>query len=507
MFNVLIAEDSRPILRNIKGLVETSGLPVRVAATAANGEEALAACVALPIDILLTDIRMPKMTGLALIEEAKRIRPGLKTVLISGYNDFEYTRKAINLQVSDYLLKPVERSQLQEVMENVLAKLREEIDDQTDAFRDILDENELAAIRRDPEWIGHRHLLVVARAQPFTRSARKTREALEAVRSAIPAASWALPAKEPGEWLLMVREEWLDSLPSSGQVLPEVQKRLAEQQCEASVAGWTRPAETARLPERFREAARLLERRQLVFTPVILDCEQHLDDPEPSLERASRIGGMLASMAEQSAKDRLLLTLSEQLARWRGTPLRLAELKRIVALLSQALAAQLNAEDKALQASLAEKRERLFDQPDYESFCGELLAFAEENLKRAKSLHKKSGEELFEQIADYLRTNLYDNVTMQSLSERFHVSPSYISRVIKRSSGKTFVRYYQEMKVSEARRLISSRSEMRIKEISDALCFSDPHYFSKVFKEYVGCSPVEYKQRTSHPDRIIPTNE
>jgi len=156
----------------------------------------------------------------------------------------------------------------------------------------------------------------------------------------------------------------------------------------------------------------------------------------------------------------------------------------------------LDTEDKALQASMAEKRDRLFDQPDYEAFCKALLDYAEDSLKRAKSLHKKSGEELFEQIADYLRTNLYDNVSMQSLSERYHVSPSYISRVIKRSSGKTFVHYYQELKIREACRLISSRSEMRIKEIADALCFCDQHYFSKVFKEYVGCSPVEFKQRT-----------
>ncbi|MCP1426803.1 YesN/AraC family two-component response regulator [Paenibacillus xylanexedens] len=61
MYNVMIVEDSKPILRNIKMLLETLSFPIRVTATATNGEEALAAIKQSPIDLLLTDIRMPKM--------------------------------------------------------------------------------------------------------------------------------------------------------------------------------------------------------------------------------------------------------------------------------------------------------------------------------------------------------------------------------------------------------------------------------------------------------------
>ena len=70
MFHALIAEDSKPILRTIKALLQATELPIHIAATAANGEEALAAMQQHRIDILLTDIRMPKMDGLELIEQA-----------------------------------------------------------------------------------------------------------------------------------------------------------------------------------------------------------------------------------------------------------------------------------------------------------------------------------------------------------------------------------------------------------------------------------------------------
>lgn len=127
MYNVMIVEDSKPILRNIKMLLETLSFPIRVAATATNGEEALAAIKQSPIDLLLTDIRMPKMDGLSLIEQAKIANPDLKVILISGYSDFEYTRKALNLQVFDYLLKPVEREALEEVMGRVIDQLDQQM--------------------------------------------------------------------------------------------------------------------------------------------------------------------------------------------------------------------------------------------------------------------------------------------------------------------------------------------------------------------------------------------
>lgn len=126
MYTAIIAEDSKPILRNIGALMQSMELPIRITATASNGLEALEYIKAHPVDILLTDIRMPKLDGLALIEQSKQAQPGLKAVLISGYSDFEYTRKALGLQVFDYLLKPVERHQLAEVMQRLVLHLQEQ---------------------------------------------------------------------------------------------------------------------------------------------------------------------------------------------------------------------------------------------------------------------------------------------------------------------------------------------------------------------------------------------
>lgn len=494
MYNVLIAEDSKPILRNIKGLLESSGLPVRVAATAATGEEALDAFGRHAIDILLTDIRMPKMDGLTLIERAKRLHPKLKAVLISGYNDFEYARKAINLQVTDYLLKPVERSQLLEVMERILAQLREAQEDLASAFQGIVEERRCRSLNPGPEFFRNPKVVFIIREQPFTAGLDRPDEAYAAVCADLPSPAWSMPTVN-GERLLVADASWLDPADDRSALLENVRLRLAAAGIQASLIGCLSPTEWNRIPEGYAEAARCLEEWQTVFKPVALDFALQRHYPHPGFEDVNRIGGVLASLIEQMNKDRFMLMLSEQLVKWERANVRLAELKRFFGKLAASFAALLEEGEEAGSAWLFGKREELFRQPSYKQFGSELLVWAEQCFDRAKSLNRKSGAELFERMDGYLRTNLYANVSIPDLVRLFHVSSSYISRIIKRFSGQTFVHYYTEMKINEARKLLETRPEMKIRDISDALCFADQHYFSKVFKEHVGVSPLEYKQR------------
>ncbi|UUZ84831.1 AraC family transcriptional regulator [Paenibacillus sp. P26] len=142
---------------------------------------------------------------------------------------------------------------------------------------------------------------------------------------------------------------------------------------------------------------------------------------------------------------------------------------------------------------MTEQFRSLFLEPGYPDFCSRLLTLSGEFLELLQTSNKKSGGELFMKIDEHLRTNLYAQVTMNELTSKFHVSSSYISRIVKKYSQSTFVHYYLDLKIREARRLMETNPEMKIKEISDALCFHDQHYFSKVFKEFTGCSPSEHK--------------
>ena len=121
MIRVLIAEDEPPVLRRTKRLIERIDPDFIVAATAGDGEEALEKMRAEHFDALFTDIRMPVMDGMRLMNEVQRLYPDCSIVAVSGYQDFEYVSAAIRVQAVDYLLKPV----TEDTLEKLLFKLKE----------------------------------------------------------------------------------------------------------------------------------------------------------------------------------------------------------------------------------------------------------------------------------------------------------------------------------------------------------------------------------------------
>ena len=123
MFQTLIVDDERIEREGLKKLIQRFQLPLRVS-LATNGQEALEQLRARPADLLLTDVRMPFMDGLELSKRALAEHPHLKVVLVSGFSEFEYARTALQLGISDYLLKPVQVSEFLSTMNKVIAGLR-----------------------------------------------------------------------------------------------------------------------------------------------------------------------------------------------------------------------------------------------------------------------------------------------------------------------------------------------------------------------------------------------
>ena len=120
MYSLLIVDDEEIILNGIKDAVSSSALPLKSVRTASSAKDALKMLMKDPCDIIVSDIRMPDMDGLEMAEQAKRIWPETRIIFLTGYQDFEYVRKALRLNSDDYLLKPVSDEKLTEVIGNVI---------------------------------------------------------------------------------------------------------------------------------------------------------------------------------------------------------------------------------------------------------------------------------------------------------------------------------------------------------------------------------------------------
>lgn len=122
---MIVAEDEQSFREGLISIVDWSMYDIEVCGVAENGRQAFEMIVREQPDLLLTDIRMPHMNGLELIEQAKAAGAKFHAVLITGYNEFEYAREAIKLGVTDYLLKPCMPSDIVKVIMEVKRKIDE----------------------------------------------------------------------------------------------------------------------------------------------------------------------------------------------------------------------------------------------------------------------------------------------------------------------------------------------------------------------------------------------
>ncbi|MDQ0088920.1 two-component system response regulator YesN [Paenibacillus anaericanus] len=126
MKSLLVVDDEKHYADSLAETIPWSTLGISQVLKAYSASEALTLMESLPVDILMTDIRMPHINGLELIEQARRRIPGLKCLLLTGYSDFDYARKAIELQALDYLLKPAKDEQLLAAMGRIVKQLEQE---------------------------------------------------------------------------------------------------------------------------------------------------------------------------------------------------------------------------------------------------------------------------------------------------------------------------------------------------------------------------------------------
>jgi len=124
MLKILIADDERIIREGLSEAIDWKSIGLELVGTASDGEEALLLAQKTKPDICLVDIMMPVVNGLDFIERMRKIQKDVLFIIITGYDEFEYAQKAIKLKIFDYLLKPIDEDELENVLKNAIEKIK-----------------------------------------------------------------------------------------------------------------------------------------------------------------------------------------------------------------------------------------------------------------------------------------------------------------------------------------------------------------------------------------------
>lgn len=153
MYKVILADDEFLIRKNLKKILGVYDERLEVVAEAIDGQQALEMICEHEADIVFTDIKMPKMSGLELVKEIKRRRPDIFLVIVSGYDEFNFVREALHYQVEDYILKPISKQQIEDVIAKILHKIEARPQTYIAPAQRFLEFRDLADLLSDALWM------------------------------------------------------------------------------------------------------------------------------------------------------------------------------------------------------------------------------------------------------------------------------------------------------------------------------------------------------------------
>lgn len=521
MYKVLIVDDE-PIIRNgIKAFIDWEKEGLSAEADCANGEEALAAMEESSADILITDIKMPVMNGIQLMEKASERNPRIKMIMVSSYSDFEYVREGIKLGAVDYLLKPtLEPEELLSVLRKCTSMLEEErrreserIVYQSDAVyrerkrleqeikrRIVREQTPPPADSRFPEWLKESVTYAYV-LQDGTEEMKENQGLLHAqlLQEELQESFYhfghigtALPVAEGGLFLL------LPDNAGDAELKIRDWKRYVEEQMDISVSiGVVSIAGVGSISEGYAVSRNACQQRffdglggvyAVKRTENATGLEHGIESRhsmEPLHDR-----NVLIDRIRQGATASALL--DQAVARWKSGGLTPGQVKQEACSLLSA-AYHLYADAGFM---LPERLDLLRKTESLEHLVSSLARQLEEIRKPVlpKLADKGYSGQLVAKALDYMAVHYKVDITLQDVADIVHVSKSYFSLLFKKQTGQNFIDYLIDLRIREAKRLLTGR-ESKIYEVAESAGFHDVKYFSKLFKKLTGLTPVEYKEK------------
>lgn len=521
-YSVLIVDDEKKIRDRLLRHVEWESMNFNRPLQASGGLEALELMHRTPVDLLITDVKMPRMDGLELAERVCALSRHTAIVILSGFSEFEYAKKAMAFGVKHYLTKPTDLNQLHHALQSVCDELEQ---------RDRQDQR-LKVFERK-----YREALDVMLGQYMSGLARGASVPEEAVRGFLQEHRTELPYRAYS--LLAVR-------------------------VSRSAAG-DRDG-----PSLYRAFRRSVLLHPLAVCPFFIDSEELLfalvnyDDPaalqSAAAEIAEQFGGMqpawvavsasFGSLRDMAASYRQLTEMADRFGRKPAGGVHLyAEFKarpaegaapypqdlekrllasitagnggeagRIVrGLFEPAADGDIHPEAYrerfaklffAMEEGLREFQidsqeiggERIYPLKKAREFrdpreMGDWLAdWAERCIRCLHDRRVPVSVKFVEQIKAYIEAHYMDDITLQSTSEAIHLSPAYIGKMFKKATGSNFVEYLTEVRMRHAKLLLAD-FRIRIYEIVGQVGYASTKHFSQVFKACTGLTPTEYRDR------------
>jgi len=512
MYKIMIVDDEPPIIRSTRRIIEKSSLCFEVVAEAYNGVEALDKIALHKPDIVLVDIKMPVMDGLALIKNINRLYPNTISVIISGYQDFEFARQGLKLGVFDYLLKPIEPELMCKLLESLFELLQhnEKAKSGQALYKLIYSSPEYSGSVPD-KYAGCEYFfaaLIRKGSIPYHSSTVYQYsseiqligpEDKDLISSCIPFDNfWFFEGVDANELLLILGYSSTEKIKEK-KAAEAIYSILYKKMSPITVVYTPCHFELSQLRENFKQMQHVMNRCLVIGKPQLLrssDSDFLYNIPAPLL--SSSLEKKLCVLLQGRSVELIKGELVKLFQNWEQNAYpqiwvekMLKQILRIVEKNSSIINSieSLN-NDRALEDVISLST-------DFNGLLCGVWDIIQEiiSMQGVGSNTKEDSLALMHKIEKYISTNLSQPVSLQCVCDLFGISQPYLSRLFRKHKNLSFNEFLTHKRIDEAKRLLDENCEMLLKDIAEIVGYPDQHYFSRIFKAITGLSPSEYKRR------------
>ncbi|SDN87774.1 response regulator transcription factor [Alkalicoccus daliensis] len=547
MWKVVIIDDDDKVLRGMKKIIPWKQLSCEWAGEARNGQEGLELIKQVKPDLIITDIYMPVMNGLEMIENLRQEDIHSRVIILSGYNDFEYARRAMKLNIDDYLSKPSSPDTINEVLEESIAKLEKEVSERIEVF-DLREKVKMYEPLVEKEWIKSIVTGTNTHAASLPPAANRITEKWDQQHHVVITLTYDHSLEESSffrsDWYLfrfsaenVIKDSVLPyfedmhyielhshqtalcihfypgSHQNYEQELAELQQTLVKN--FETYFGIHAVTSAGKIKSDWREMSASMKEAFAEISTGSLLHPVNKTAPEQNPEIA---------LVEESQRD--LWSNSMEAKQKMSEAIRYADIKNAEAVIDSIYEQHKETpfdprENLRLGIEvwtiityslydIGIKIDEMFSEKfdfhrelakagnwmEFRSYLHRVVHHICENQQWDENLKHR---QLVEQMLAYIQKNISENITLQDIADELLISRNYLGQIFKKIVGESFKNYLTRVRMEKAKKMIQEGSYL-IYEISEQVGFTNPAYFTSTFKKYTGYTPTELINRRTAAD-------
>lgn len=532
LYSILLVDDEEEVRKSIIKQIDWEAAGFKVVGDAENGEEGLEIIEQLEPNVVLTDIRMPYMDGLSLTEKIRQRYPSTKVVIFSGYDDFEYAQKAIKLNVSEYILKPVNVEELTSILKRIKLGLDEEIEEKRNV--NSLREN-------------YRKSLPIIREQFFNDMVhRRLRE--DYIETKL--LEYDIPIANAKRWIIGAidvekyeeRSHKTLSLHEEEELIPISVKQIVEEKLSSycRFALFQSVAEAAMVAivaldentitglidvfgDICKEVKRILEVPVTIgighsctkLTQIIRSYQSAVDalgykavvgggstiyinDMEPISSGILKFDSSDESDYIAAAKfgpdEKIIAVTSRIASKLESAKVHYRQQQVFEFGVLNTMIQVIQQYDISLEDILGEEYLSVIDTLQHHDDFKEWLL--DTTLKIHEAINNErdmTTRQVIQKAIQYIMDN-YQNpdLSVEMICRHLHMSPAYFSTIFKKETGQAYIAYLTEVRLNKAVELLN-KTDDKTYIIASKVGYQEQNYFSYVFKKKYGVSPTKFR--------------